>query len=112
MATDSTGNVFQQLATTDATDLTSQAPPPPNVVDFLHALADTTRPEGVHHALGTDVTNATPGNHQHNGLDSYQLLYGTGVTLPADLVGTPTSAQIVASVNALNAIMRTYLGSA
>lgn len=104
-------NVFKQLATTDSTDLTNETPPSPQVVDFLHALASTTRPEDVHHQQGTDVTQVNPGNHQHNGLDSYQILYGAGIVLPADPTGSSTTAQLAASIVALNAIARGFLGA-
>lgn len=104
-------DIFKQLANANTEDLTNETPPTPATVDFLHALADTTRPESVHHTIGTDVTQTSPGNHQHNGLDSYQILYGAGVVLPADLTAGATGAQIAASVNAINAVLRQYLGA-
>jgi hypothetical protein len=107
MATD---NIIAQLAAADTTEIEGQTPPSEAVVDFIHGRASTTRPEDLHHTLGTGQVQASPGNHQHNGKDSKFVLDGANVTL-TDITAGATGAQIATAVNAINALFRTYFGS-
>ena len=107
MATD---DIFKQLAAGDSTKVDGQAPPSEAVADWLHGRASTTRPEDIHHRIGFGSTEASPGNHQHNGKDSKMILDGANVTL-SDITAAATGAQIATAVNAINAVFRSYLGS-
>lgn len=55
--------------------------PPAGVVNRFHQNAPVdTRPEDIHHRLGSSPNMAAPGNHSHNGSDSVQLLGGFTIT--------------------------------
>lgn len=57
------------------------AKPPANEVDDFHTNADTDiRSESLHHTLGPGNTQASAGNHTHNGGDSPLLLSGMTIT--------------------------------
>lgn len=59
---------------------TGQPPTAEQVTDF-HANADTdVRLESLHHTLGALPTQASPGDHTHDGGTSPQLLAGTTIT--------------------------------
>ena len=50
-------------------------------VEEFHANADTdTRPESLHHTLGASPSQASPGDHMHDGGTSTQLLIGTTIS--------------------------------
>jgi hypothetical protein len=57
-------------------------PKPPNqVVDDFHENSDlNARAESQHHTLGPGPTQASPGNHKHDGGDSTLLLEGETIT--------------------------------
>lgn len=61
---------------------TKQDPsPPPEVVRRFHQNADTDiRKESIHHTLGSDPNQASPGRHKHDGGDSVLLLEGYTIT--------------------------------
>lgn len=65
----------------EGVDLTQKdRPPTAEEVDKLHTHADTdSRKESIHHTLGQGETQGSPGNHNHRGGDSVQLL--SGVTI-------------------------------
>ena len=51
--------------------------PSSNVVTKFHKNADTdVRKESIHHTLGSRPSQASPGDHTHNGGDSKQILEG------------------------------------
>ncbi len=55
--------------------------PPSQVVDDFHTNSDTdARAESQHHTLGSNPTQASPGNHTHNGGDSALLLENQFIT--------------------------------
>jgi hypothetical protein len=72
-------------------------PKPPNqVVDDFHENSDLdARAESQHHTLGPGPTQASPGNHKHDGGDSSLLLEGE------TLVGSRASDAWRLSVNAI-----------
>ena len=50
-------------------------------VEEFHANADTdTRPESLHHTLGSSPSQASPGDHLHDGGTSPQLLTGSTIS--------------------------------
>ena len=50
-------------------------------VERLHQNADTdARKEAIHHTVGPGENQASPGNHNHRGGDSVQLLGGVTIT--------------------------------
>lgn len=50
-------------------------------VDNFHTNADTDlRAEALHHTLGPSPSQASPGNHRHDGGDSELLLAGETIT--------------------------------
>ena len=52
----------------------------PLQVAELHRQADTdSQPGAAHHTLGPSMTQASPGNHKHNGQDSPELFTPTSV---------------------------------
>lgn len=113
MATDSTGggkDIFSQLSSADTSQLQGEQPPSEAVVDFLHARASTTRPEDIHHFIGTGDADSAAGSHQHNGKDSKLILQNANVVL-TDITATATGSQIATAVNAINAVFRNYFGS-
>ena len=63
-------------------DVKPQDPSPSAViVNRFHQNAPVdTRPEDIHHRLGSSPNMAAPGNHSHNGSDSVQLLGGVTLT--------------------------------
>jgi hypothetical protein len=55
--------------------------PPPQVVDDFHENSDLdARAESQHHTLGPGPTQASPGNHRHDGGDSALLLEGETIS--------------------------------
>lgn len=72
-------------------------PKPPNqVVDDFHENSDLdARAEAQHHTLGPGPTQASPGNHTHDGGDSALLLEGETI------VGSRASDAWRLSVNAI-----------
>ena len=51
--------------------------PPAQAVDDFHTNSDVdSRPEAQHHTLGPQPTQASPGDHTHDGGDSRLLLEG------------------------------------
>lgn len=97
-------NIFDDLNSADETAVDGKAPPSQKVVDWFHAKASIGRPEDIHHPIGYGETDAAPGNHTHDGKNS-KFLFPTSVVL-TDLGPAPTSLQIQAAVNNINAALR------
>ena len=70
------------MADGEGPDLTQKGrAPSPEEVERLHQNADTdARKEAIHHTLGASENQASPGNHNHRGGDSVQLLGGVSIT--------------------------------
>lgn len=65
----------------------------PKEVEVIHRNADTDgRREALHHTLGPSPTQASPGDHKHDGSSSAKLL--TGVTI----AGSRTDGTAVLSI--------------
>lgn len=55
--------------------------PPAEVVNDFHTYSDVdSRAEAQHHTLGSNATQASPGDHIHDGRDSRLLLDGMAIT--------------------------------
>lgn len=70
------------MAGGEGVDLTTRdRPPTSEEVDKFHQNADTdSRGQAIHHTLGPTENQAAPGNHNHRGGDSVQLLLGITIT--------------------------------
>jgi hypothetical protein len=66
-------------------DTTAEAPPAPSYITWLHTLAPTNSPNDVHHRLGTNPWDATPGPHQHLGTDGSVALFDEDEIVTGDL---------------------------
>lgn len=76
-----------------AESLTPNPKPSAQEVEDFHSNADTdVRPEAIHHTLGSSPSQASPGNHTHNGSDSPLLLDGIQIT------GSRSDGSAVASI--------------
>lgn len=78
--------VYGQAKENDDSNSSSTAPPvdrkpdAQTVTDF-HTFADTdSRDTAIHHTLGVGPTQASPGDHNHDGGDSVLLLEGMVIT--------------------------------
>lgn len=70
--------------------------PPAEVVNDFHTYSDVdARAESQHHTLGASPTQASPGDHTHDGGDSKLLLEGLSIT------GQRTTDAWALSVNAI-----------
>lgn len=70
--------------------------PPAQVVDDFHTYSDVdARQESQHHTLGANPTQASPGDHTHDGGDSVLLLEGFTIS------GQRTTDAWAQSVNAM-----------
>jgi hypothetical protein len=98
-------NILDDLATIDDSSIDGKAPPSTKFLDFLHLKVSVTRPEDIHHSLGTSASESSPGNHTHDGKNS-KFLFDAAVTTLTDLPATPTSSQIQTAVNNINAALR------
>lgn len=71
--------------------------PNPDQVNEFHRYDDSDNaPESHHHTIGTDPNQASPGDHRHNGKDSY-LLYG-GITVTGSRGGNAALASLLTAL--------------
>lgn len=91
------------MADGDSVDLTKKdRPPTAEEVEKLHTFADTDgRKEAIHHTLGVGSNQASPGDHNHRGGDSLQLL--TGITLTGSRGGNIALLSVIQALVALGA---------
>lgn len=91
------------MAEGEGVDLTAKGrPPTAEDVVKLHTNADTdTRKESIHHTLGSSSTQAAPGDHNHRGGDSVQLL--GGITLTGSRGGNIALLSVIQALVALGA---------
>lgn len=91
------------MAQGEGVDLTTKdRPPSAEEVTRQHTNADTdSRKEAAHHTLGVGDNQASPGNHNHRGGDSVQLL--TGITLTGSRGGNIALLSVVQALVALGA---------
>lgn len=103
--------LVQVLGGIDSSAFQGAPPPSEAFVTWLHGQSSTTKPEDIHHALGFGEFNAAVGNHRHNGKDSLKIIPDNEFALPVDLTAGASTTDIVNSINQLNKLCRTYLGS-
>jgi hypothetical protein len=96
------------LADDDGADVDGKTPPSSKIVDWLHGNASLSDPQSIHHRVGTGEADASPGNHRHNGRDSFSLF--DEVDIPDDLSNSATNSEIVDGLNAVLALLRTVGG--
>lgn len=78
------------------------AMPTPDVVDSFHTNSDLdSRVQAQHHTLGAAPTQASPGDHTHDGGTSALLL--AGVTLTGSKGGNAALASVIAGLVKLGA---------
>ncbi len=107
-----TQGIVEALTSISNESLEGAPPPSQAFVDWLHGQASTTKPDDLHHTLGFQQNQAAIGNHRHNGKDSLTIIPPSDAFALTDLGPSPATSDIVAAVNKLNAMARTYLGSA
>lgn len=89
-----------------ASQATGDPSPTADDVEKFHANADTdTRAESIHHTLGPNPTQASPGNHNHRGGDSQLLL--SDITLTGSRGGNLALPSIIQALVALGAVDNT-----
>lgn len=75
---------------------------PPHVVEKFHQKADTDAgATAIHHTLGPRNGQSAPGDHNHNGTNSVQLLKGT--TIMGSRGGNTAVASIISALVKLGA---------
>lgn len=94
--------VTQYGSSTQAPAQKQNAKPDASIVDDFHTNADTDiRPESLHHTLGSNGTQAAPGDHTHDGGNSQLLL--TGYTLTGSRGGNAALPGLIAALVRLGA---------
>lgn len=79
-----------------------QSAPSAIEVDQLHTNADTDiRPESLHHTVGPGNTQASPGNHNHDGGTSPLIL--SGFTISGSRGGNVAMVSMIATLVRLGA---------
>lgn len=92
----------EQSKTKQANLLRAGQKPSAEEVEDFHTNADVdTRVESIHHTLGAAPTQASPGNHIHDGGTSPLLL--TGFTLTGSRGGNTALVSIIACLVRLGA---------
>lgn len=83
-------------------DIQSEPAPSAEKVQKFHENADTdSRPEAVHHTLGSNSNQAAPGDHNHRSGTSVPLL--TGITLTGSRGGNVALLSVIQALVALGA---------
>lgn len=98
-----TMSAFESLADDDGSSVDGKAPPPAKVADWLHGNVSTDA-TSLHHRLGTQENDASPGDHRHRGIDSFPLFDDGDVLV--DISNTATGTQIATAVNKIHALLR------
>lgn len=70
-----------------------------------HTNSDlNTSPVAQHHSLGIEHSQASPGDHKHDGKSSKKIGKGLDLTFPTTANAAYTQAQIQSIINALRSI--------
>lgn len=87
----------------EGVDLTTKdRPPTAEEVERFHTTADTdARKEAIHHTLGPNGNQSSPGDHNHRGGDSMQLL--SGITITGSRAGNIALLSVIQALVALGA---------
>lgn len=84
--------------------INGKTPPSQKVADWFHKRVSTQKATDLHHQLGTGPTEASPGDHDHDGKNSKRLW--DEETVLTDLSPGATDEQMRVAINALNAAIR------
>lgn len=95
---------LDEITNLSSADVEGKTPPPTRIIDWLHGRVSTTKPTDIHHALGKGPSNASQGDHDHNGKNSMPLW--SAAEIPNDLGASPTNAQIRDTLNQLLVAIR------
>lgn len=92
----------KQTANTSEGGLQENPKPPADVVEDFHTFADTdTRNESIHHTLGPQPSQASTGDHNHDGGNSALIL--SGFTLTGSRGGNVALVSVIATLVRLGA---------
>jgi hypothetical protein len=70
--------------------------PPPNVVKNFHTRSDVdSSSSSQHHTLGVKRTQASQGNHNHDGVTSLKIAKGAGLTLTGSKGGNTALTNLI-----------------
>jgi hypothetical protein len=105
------GNLLSLLANIPNDAYEGATPPSEQFVDWLHGRASVGRTQDIHHALGFQESQASPGNHRHNGKDSLRIIPEGEYAVAVNLTVAATTSDMVTAINKLNDLCRTYLGA-
>ena len=84
---------------------TTKKPPSEREVTHLHTKADTdSSPKALHHTLGPNQNQASPGNHSHDGGASTKISPLDGINISGSRTSGAAVASIVAALVTLGAI--------
>ncbi len=76
--------------------------PPPDTVDRFHANADRDGSQvALHHTLGIQHNQASPGDHLHDGKSSKKIGKGFNLSFPTTANASYSQAQMQAVIDAL-----------
>jgi hypothetical protein len=95
---------FKDFSNVDDSEFENESPPPSKFIDWLHGQASTKEPTDLHHPLGTTPESASPGNHNHDGKNSFALWDVDDV--PVDITSTATGTQLETAINGILALLR------
>lgn len=85
--------------------------PDADAVFAFHSNADTdSRPEALHHTIGSGANQAASGSHTHDAADPASSPLWTGVSLTDPPTSGATPEQLAAAVVALNLLIRQKSG--
>lgn len=84
--------------------MTNPGSPSPRVVNEFHKYDDlNSKPEAHHHSIGRGAQEASPGNHNHDGVNSIALLDGITFTGSKSTQTASVLGQVIAALGALGA---------
>lgn len=84
-------------------DAVNKKPPAKDVEDF-HSHADRDgSPKALHHTLGPNPNQASPGNHSHDGGNSTKLSPLAGITITGARGGNTALASVISALVSLGA---------
>lgn len=83
---------------TGAADTTSETPPSPSYITWLHLLAPTREANDVHHRLGPQPWDAAKGDHQHIPGDGSVALFNETEVVTGDLATDAGQKQAIRGI--------------
>jgi hypothetical protein len=95
---------LDELTNINEAQLIGKTAPSTRLVDWFHQRASTNRPEDLHHSLGNSASQASQGDHGHDGKNGRALWAAEDV--PNDLPVIATLPQTIDAVNLILARLR------